>query len=313
MIGSGYKKFAREYGLKIDSGVAYGSLRGYAVTLSEGNGYKSMAVVTKIKDAAKFQWLQSQAGSSEIQSQFRILEFSLFPNKIVITFRDSVGTLKRVQGFIEWLFPVLDSADATKVNVCAECGTVAENGCWKLIDGVAYYFHTSCAERVVQTINAEDASVREADSGSYLLGAIGALLGSLLGAVLWFAVLAAGYIASIVGFVIGWLAEKGYDLFHGKQGKGKVAILVVMVILGVVVGTIASDAAALAKMIDAGELYAAYSDIPFLLINLLQFSDYVTSLLINVGMGLLFAALGVYTLIHKAHRDVSDTKIKDLK
>ncbi len=313
MISSGYKKLAREYELKVDSGVAYGSLKGYAVTLSDGNGCKSMVVVTKIGDPDKLQRLQTQTGSTEIQKKFRLQEFSVLPNKIIINFSDTIGTLKRIRSFIEWFIPVLNEAEATKVNVCAECGTVAENGRWKLIDGVAYYFHTGCAEKVVQTIVSEDESIREADKGSYILGAVGALLGALLGAVVWFAVLTAGYIASIVGFLIGWLAEKGYNLFHGKQGRGKIAILIVMVVLGVVVGTIASDAATLAKMISAGEVYASYSDIPALLIELLQFSDYTTSLLMNVGMGLLFAALGVFTLIRKAHRDVSNTKIKDLE
>ena len=37
MIGSGLKKLASENGMKVARGVAYGALRGYAATLSEGN------------------------------------------------------------------------------------------------------------------------------------------------------------------------------------------------------------------------------------------------------------------------------------
>ena len=39
MIGSGLKKLANENGMKVAHGVAYGSLRSYAATLSEGTLY----------------------------------------------------------------------------------------------------------------------------------------------------------------------------------------------------------------------------------------------------------------------------------
>ena len=50
MIGSGLKKLARENGMSIASGVAYGDFRGYAATFSEGSGYKLLAVTTKFPD-----------------------------------------------------------------------------------------------------------------------------------------------------------------------------------------------------------------------------------------------------------------------
>ena len=36
MLGAGLKKLAKQYDLRVDAGVAYGSLRGYATTLFEG-------------------------------------------------------------------------------------------------------------------------------------------------------------------------------------------------------------------------------------------------------------------------------------
>ena len=39
MIASTYKKLASEYGMQVDKGVAYGSLGGFAATLSEGGGW----------------------------------------------------------------------------------------------------------------------------------------------------------------------------------------------------------------------------------------------------------------------------------
>ena len=66
---------------------------------------------------------------------------------------------------------------------------------------------------------------------------LGMAAGAALGAVVWAIVLSFGYIASLVGLLIGFLAEKGYSLCKGRQGKGKIAILILAVVFGVVLGT----------------------------------------------------------------------------
>lgn len=52
MIGSALKKLAAENGLTISGGIAYGKLSGYAITLSEGAGYKLLTVSTHLTDTA---------------------------------------------------------------------------------------------------------------------------------------------------------------------------------------------------------------------------------------------------------------------
>ena len=74
--------------------------------------------------------------------------------------------------------------------------------------------------------------------GSVITGFIGALLGAAIGAVAWAAVGMMGYIASIIGFVIAFLADKGYDLFKGRQGTVKMVILIICVVLAVAAGTL---------------------------------------------------------------------------
>ena len=76
--------------------------------------------------------------------------------------------------------------------------------------------------------------------GSLVGGVIGALLGAAIGAVAWAVVGVLGYIASIVGFVIAFLADKGYDLFKGRQGTVKMIVLIVCVVLAVAAGTVGS-------------------------------------------------------------------------
>ena len=121
-------------------------------------------------------------------------------------------------------------------------------------------------------------------------------------------------VAALVGLVIGWLAEKGYTLLHGKQGKGKVAILIVAILVGVALGTIGADVFALAEMINAGEIPLTYGDIPEFLLYMLQTdSEYVTATLTNLGMGVVFAGLGVYGILKKTGKEVADTAFVDLK
>ena len=314
MIGSGYKKFAKENGMNVASGVAYGSLRGYAATLSEGSGFKQIVVTTKFADPAKVQELQAQLNQKNITREFRVRELSFTPGAIVIVFNDTIGTMKKIKAFVDWFFPMLAGVGATTADYCAECGGQMDGGSWKLISGVAYHMHEGCAEKV-RTQIAQDNEDRKKDAeGSYLTGLIGSVLGAALGAVVWAFVLLAGYVASIVGLLIGWLAEKGYNLFKGKQGKAKILLLIIAIIFGVLLGTFGADAISVAQLInETPGATVTYADIPAFLLDLLMTEpEYRSAAMGNIFMGLLFAALGVFALLRKASHEVADTKFVDL-
>ena len=220
MIGSALKKFAQENGLKVDSGVAYGVYRGYTVTLWEGAGFKTICVSTKFIDAVKKQEFLNEIGSTDIAKEYRVQQFNAAPQTIQIIFTDNPGTMKKIYAFLDWFFPILDRYGAPKATVCPECGCELTSGKWILVEGVAYYMHDACAQRTMERI--QDSNTREAEerTGSYVTGFIGALIGAMIGAIVWAFVLYQGYVASLVGLLIGFLADKGYDLLKGKQGKG---------------------------------------------------------------------------------------------
>ena len=150
--------------------------------------------------------------------------------------------------------------------------------------------------------------------GSYVTGLIGALVGALIGAVAWCLVMQLGIIASLVGFVIGWLAEKGYTILRGKAGKGKLVILIVAVIFGVLAGTFAAHYVdwyqAIAEyypnaaiVIDGREVLVDYSDIPSLILyDLTNDSEYLFATVKDLLLGLLFAFMGVFSLLKNAAR-----------
>ncbi len=315
MIGSGLKKLAQKNAMKVTRGVGYGNLRGYAATLSEGSGYKQLVLTTKFPDQEKLQQLQDAVNGRNVTREFRVQKLSFAPNGVSVVFTDNPGTMKKIEAFFDWFFPLLEQSSATKADICTECGCQAIDGVWKLVDGVAFYMHAGCAEKLRRDISEEESTRREADTGSYLKGVLGAFGGAILGAIVWALVLSIGYVASVVGFIIGWLAEKGYNLLHGKQSKGKVVILILAVIVGVLLGTFLGECFSLAGSVISGEVTdVSYGDIPIwiALIFVLD-SQYRAGVIVSALMGLLFAALGVYTLLRKTGKEVSGTKVIDLE
>ena len=315
MIGSTYKKFAAEYGMLSDKGVAYGSLGGFAATLSEGGGWKQIVFTTTIADSVKAMELQTKLNGVDLRKEFRVTDLKIGPKTIQVVFHDNPGTMKKIRAFLAFFLPLLEEAGATKCGVCAECGMECAGGCWKLIGGVAYYMHTACAEKVTRDIMESEEYEKETRTGNYFTGLIGALLGSTIGAVLWAVVLYFGYVASIIGLAVGFLAEKGYNLFRGRQGRGKIVILILAVIFGVIVGNFGADVIALAQMISAGEAEGwGYADIPLMILLLLvEDPEYMMYTLRGLGMGLLFAGLGVWSQMRRVKADVSGVTVADLK
>lgn len=314
MIGSALKKLAAQHGMTVSNGVAYGNLKGYAVTLCEGSGYKRIDISTRFADAANQDALRNAANAVNLQRTYRVQTLEFGQRYITVIFGDAVGTMKKIHAFIDWFFPLMAQYHAAGANCCAECGQETTGGKWVLIDGIAHYMHVPCAERVKQEITEAHEQEKSERRGSYLTGLIGALIGAALGAVVWALVLTFGYVASIVGLLIGFLAQKGYNLLRGKQGKGKIVILIIAIIFGVLLGTFAADAIALGQMINAGELPGwSYGEIPMMILILMEDAEYVSGTLSNIGLGLLFAAIGVFAMLKKAGKDVSGTKITDLK
>lgn len=315
MIGSAFKKLAGEYGMKVDRGVAYGSIQGFAATLCEGNGWKRVIFSTGFSDPVQKTMFMDAIQTVDVQKEFRVINLSIAPDGILVDFQDTIGTMGKIKDFLAWFLPLLQQHQASAWNVCKECGCEVTTGKWMLINGVASYMHDSCAAKAVRDVEGENERRKQEDEGSYLKGTIGALLGALLGAVVWAVVLVAGYVASIIGLLIGWLSNKGYDLMRGKKGKGKVVILIIAVILGVVIGTLGAEAISLAIEISEYPEYGlTYADIPaVMLVTLLETPEYGTFLIKNIGLGLLFAALGVYWLVIRTGKEVADEKIVELK
>lgn len=314
MVGAALQKLARQNEMRIANGVAYGNFRGFATTFSEGAGYKRIDISLTFPQLGQRESIFDAVNGVNFQKEYRVQQLNVGAKFITIVFHDNPGTMKKINAFIEWFFPILEQSGATGVNICAECGAPILEGNWYLINGTAHHLHDSCASKVQEEIKTAEQQRKDEDTGSYLQGIVGAFLGAALGAVVWALVLTLGYVASLVGLLIGWLADKGYKLFQGKKGKGKLVILILAIIFGVVLGTLAADGIALAQMINNGELPGCtYIDIPEILLMLFADSEYVSATLGNVAMGLLFAALGVFMLLKRANDEVTGVSFKKMQ
>lgn len=314
MIGSGLKKLAEQHGLRVSGGVAYGSLMGFATTLCEGSGWKRIDIATRFTDAEQQKAFEAALHAVDLKRQYRVQSLTINHRNINVVFHDTVGTMKKIEAFIAWFYPLMGQYGAQQADICTECGGQVTSGSWYTVDGIAYQMHDACAQHVAEQLNTDAQQRRDEDTGSYGKGFLGAFIGAMLGSVVWAVVLYMGYVASIVGLLIGWLAEKGYTLLKGKQGKGKIVILIIVIILGVLVGTLLPDVVVLAQMIGAGELPGVtYGDIPLMIVMIMaEDAEYLTGTLGNAGLGLLFAALGVFALLRKTKQEVSDVTIKKL-
>ena len=313
MVGSGLKKLAQENGMKIDKGVAYGSLRGFAATMMEGSGYKQIIFATSFVDPVGRTKLTDLVQSLNLKKEYRVRNLQIDAKRVYVVFNDNPGTMKKIYAFLDWFIPLLQEHGASGVNFCNECGMEVGAGKWILINGIAYHLHEGCAEHLKNEVETENIRKKEELTGSYALGAAGAFAGAAIGAIVWALILLLGYVASVVGLLIGVLAEKGYNLLHGKNGKAKILILILAIIFGVAAGTVAADALSLIQMIKGGELPGWYiSDVPEMMMILFEDAEYVAGTGKNILLGLVFAALGVFALLRNAGRETADIQYAEL-
>lgn len=310
MIGSGLKKLATQNGMSVSSGVAYGSLRGYTTTMSEGSGYKLLEISTQFPQLEQKQAFYSAVNAVDHSRTYMVQRLEIGDRKITVVFTDTIGTMKRIEAFIDWFYPLLAQHGATGSNVCAECGGDATMGGWYLVNGIVHRFHDSCATHLEATLQTEQQDKRDQDNGSYIQGFFGALGGALIGSVAWAILYMLNYVASLVGLLMGWLAEKGYNLLHGKQGKGKVVILIAVVILGVIIGSFAGLIFGLYNEFDG--MFTLSEVFNLTLDWILTDSETQIAFGKDIGLGLLFAGLGVFFIFKKAAIETADVKFKKL-
>lgn len=136
-------------------------------------------------------------------------------------------------------------------------------------------------------------------TGSYLSGAIGAILGGIIGIIPWVLLGVLGYISALSGIVMAILSFKGYQLLKGKQSKGMLFIIIGVLVVFTYFGVIASEVA------------VAYDDFSYFGISAFEAVGFVTEFSFmadfsetaplwgNIALGLLFAGAGSFGYLNK--------------
>jgi len=130
--------------------------------------------------------------------------------------------IKQMHQFIASAISGIASLGIPPVKTCSHCGKVIESSEVPVrIKDDVFPMHDNCAEEAIR----QQAWIGEPKKGSLPLGILGAAIAALLGAIPWAVVFALGYIVGYVGLLIGFMVGKGYDLLHGRQGRAKIAIV----------------------------------------------------------------------------------------
>ena len=146
-------------------------------------------------------------------------------------------------------------------------------------------------------------------------GILGAFLFALGGGLIYILFAQIGFIAGISGFIAVFLAIKGYQTFGKKLSKRGVIIAVVIAFLVLLLAWYLSLSLEIFKAYN--ELYKAgdlaekpkFFECVLLTPQFFKDPDFLRGALINLAMGLLFAALGSVALIANTFRQIKASEI----
>ena len=104
MIGSGLKKLAKQHNMTVSNGVAYGSLMGFATTLSEGSGYKLIEISTTFPELEQKDAFYAAVNAVDLSRTYRVQNMDIGNRRITVVFTDNPGTMKKVEEFVAWFY-----------------------------------------------------------------------------------------------------------------------------------------------------------------------------------------------------------------
>lgn len=187
---------------------------------------------------------------------------------------------------------------------CTFCNS-NENIGYTFTDGMVREVCPACHEKLEGIV--EDIKEERETSGSYLKGALGAILGGILGIIPWVLIGMLGFVAAISGLIMSYLSYKGYMLLKGKIGKGMIWILIIVLVVFTYVGVLFSLGVSIIQEygleiteLDVGAFITTMLGAPF------DSELFETGVVWGqIVLGWFFAALGSYGFLKKAKRESS--------
>lgn len=306
LVSSDLKKLAVEKGMKTAHNICYGKLNDYMVTVRDintGRALREIYISTVLTEDVKNK-IHEALNSTDAVKQYKIESIELNNNFICIRFAMAMGLMKRFTPFIDWFMPIV-AASGAPANVCPECGNpIQGDEVKKLLGGHAVCLHNACAQAIINNVKTEEEEFKNSKSNAGK-GLLGSVIFGLVSAIPWAVVYALGWFVGWLGALIGAAIVKGYTVFGGKLKKAVIPVMALLVIVCVFFAQILGDGIQLAYYISNGELYGEWSDIPEYMSLLFEDSDYITTFVRNILIGILFAGLGVWGIFKTLIKNVS--------
>lgn len=257
--------------------------------------------------AISFSYFQNDAKAKmfeyfdEIQKNGVIKQYEVNKDRITVFYNENSD--ETLEKFFDNL--TLQFSSIEMKNKCFICDNTADLSFYTL--GLKYsLLCKTCADSAIAKL--QDSKNTK---NNYLLGFLGSVLGALVGSVLWIIIGLLGFIASIAGAAISYCAFKGYSLFKGKLTKKGIVLNIVAIIIAFIF------AQYIGLYFDFKEAIAGADFGLYLMFTPVLFSDseFLLGLLPNLGLGILFIALGASTSISnnfKAAKNNEELKIEKI-
>ena len=309
MVQKFIKNIANENAMKISKNVAYGNVGGYMATLKGGYETSTISFSGAFTDESANK-ISAVLSDKEFIKEHHVMKFRVLRESVTAEFQNTFNTEKKMKGFIKAFPEVLKENGVIGDGFCTACGNTIESEADSnivLINGIAHRVHKGCTSSLNERADIEQAK-HETEEKNLGKGILGAFLGSILGGVAWAIVYYIGYFASIVGLLIGFLATKGYEKLGGKVCKAKMPIILIATVFGAIFGQVVGDIAAIYVMMAPEGYYL--TDIPYLYMYALGDSEFMTTVLGNLAIGIIFALGGAIGILRKTSKENKDAALR---
>lgn len=253
MLFYGLRKFARELGLEVQSGVACGIYKGYAVSMWDNVRYKIFSISAKFDDDLGE---KMQMELIELESKYRrSIYIRFWEGALIAKFFAYPETMKQFRACFFDVLSILNQYDIPDADICPRCGLpMYGQGVWSIYQMSALqsgiYAHENCMAELELEIKRQmkrkqrhrsSKSGRPNSKARYLPGWIGALAGCILSTIIFIAGMLSegsynnarrGAAACCGGLIV----KIGYDMTGGIHGKKRSLTIVTMTIMSIVLG-----------------------------------------------------------------------------
>lgn len=296
---------ASKHGWKVHSDAAIGELNGYWFSVSQASKGAHVFIFTSVSGLRALEFTKIKSALEEKSPDLGIIEVNGTGNSIWLKLRGR-GRQEEAEEIVELSLRAL-AAELSYLGLKPGCNFCDSEGPLKpySVEGTAVKICDSCVARLSQLEREGETEPKRA-GGSYLTGAIGAASGAVIGAILWILVARLGFVSSLVGLIMAFLAKTGYEMLGGRKGRGKAAIIATAVLLGVIGAVFSYYPIELMMTLVPERPFSFW--LQTVIVGFVSDSEVFWLIMKDLGIGLLFALLGSFGIVSGILKEASGAK-----